>query len=73
MTGKRPVELNYTEPVDDVCYLLNHFYTIKKSYGQRITYSELSAYNDLMACRFESWEVACIMTIDTIFEGSVNV
>jgi len=68
MTGKKPKELDYKEPDPSICYLVNHFYSIKKQKGIKISYTEIAAYNDLMCCDFEAWEIETIMNIDNDFE-----
>lgn len=68
MTGKKPHELEYEEPLEEVCYLLEHFYKIKKQKGIKITFMEIKAYSELMFCDFEAWEIEAIMNIDYEFE-----
>lgn len=61
-------ELDYPEPDESVEYLLDHFYQLKQCKGQKISYSELKCYSDMMALNLQPFEVELIMTIDRMFE-----
>ena len=65
-------ELDYPEPHEDAIYLLNHFYSVKRSAGVKIEYTELKHYSDLLALDLQPFEVEVIIRIDNIFEVSVN-
>jgi len=70
MTGKTPPELDFVQPVDDVCYLLDYFYSIKTEKGKKITYTELKAFSELNHINLDSFEVNNIIMIDRIFEAT---
>ncbi len=65
-------ELEYPAPHQDSVYILNHFYQLKKSKGEKIDFTEISHYSELMALNLQPFEVSMIMDIDRIFENSVN-
>jgi len=72
MLGKNPQELNYEKPEDSITYLLDHFYQAKRAAGEKISYTELKHYSELMHFNLSGFEVEVIMQIDSIFEGSVH-
>jgi len=72
MTKRKPAELDFPEVESTVAYLLEHFYTIKKTRGEKITYNELQCFMNVMSLQLASWECEVIMTIDSIFEGCVH-
>lgn len=70
MSGRKPKELEYEKPDETIEYLLGYFYQIKR--GMPITYTELKNYCEMMSVDLCSWECGVIMSIDSIFENSVN-
>ncbi len=72
MTNKKPAELDIQDPDISIGYLLEHFFEIKKTAGEKITYNELECYNRVMNIDLRSWEAKAIMKIDSIFESSVH-
>jgi len=65
-------ELKYNDPDDEIKYILEHFYELKHSKGEKIRYLELKAYSEILALNLQPFEVELIMTIDRIFENSVH-
>lgn len=65
-------ELDYPEPDDSIAYILNHFYALKQTAGERISYTELKHYSEIMAYHLAAWECDLIIQIDRIFEVSLN-
>jgi hypothetical protein len=65
-------ELDYPEPESSIAYILNHFYALKQATGERISYTELKSYSQVMAYNLAAWECDLIMQIDRIFEASLN-
>jgi len=72
MTGITPQELDFVLPVDDVCYLLEYFYSVKTAKGEKITYTELKAFSEMNCINLDSFEVSAIMLIDRIFEAKTT-
>jgi len=70
MTGRKPKELEYSEPEETIEYLLAYFYQLKR--GAPITYTELKNYCEMMSVDLSGWECSVIMSIDAIFENSIN-
>lgn len=70
MSGKTPEALQIDEPDESIAYVLDIFYQLKRSKGQKITFSEIQAYCSMMACKLVSWEIEVIMKIDDLFETS---
>lgn len=64
-------ELDYPEPDESVDYILEHFYQLKKAKGEKISFTELRCYSELLALNLQPFEVKLIMDIDRIFENSV--
>jgi hypothetical protein len=73
ITGNKPAELDYPQPVEDMQYIMGHFNRVKRMRGEPITYSELQAYCTMTATTLAAWEVDAIMQVDAIFERSLNV
>lgn len=71
MTRKKPEELEFKEPDKSISHVLDYFYEIKNCKGEKITYSELKSYQDVMNVRLAPWQCETIMKIDSIFESSV--
>jgi len=65
-------ELDYPEPEDTIAYILNHFYAVKQATGERISYTELKNYSEIMAYHLAAWEFELIIQIDRIYEASLN-
>ena len=65
-------ELNYPEPHDDAIYLLDHFYILKSGVGDRISYTEIKSYSEMMAINLQPFEVEIITGIDRIFDRSIG-
>lgn len=65
-------ELEYPQPDDGAVYLLNHFWKLKKTVGDKLSYTELTNYCSLMSITFKPFEIDVLMNIDRIFERSIG-
>lgn len=65
-------ELNYPLPDSDAEYLLEHFYSLKARVGDRISYTEIKSYSELMALNLQPFEVEAITGVDRIFDRSIG-
>lgn len=72
MSGETPDALKFEKPPATILYLMDHFWSVKHAAGERISYTELKNYSDMMALGLEAYEVEAIMNIDSIFERSVH-
>jgi hypothetical protein len=72
MTKNKPAELDIDEPDSEVLHVLSYYYDLKKTAGEKITYTELKSFMEVMSIDLCSWQCDTIMKIDNIFEGSVH-
>ena len=68
-TRKTPKELQLPEVDSSMLHLIDYYYDIKKQRGEKITYTELKSFQQLMNISLSAWQVECIMNIDSIYEG----
>jgi len=71
---KRPVielvKLEELKPDPTILYILDSFYDLKT--GEKITYSEIKAYCDLMQIDLEPEEIEAILKIERIYNSSLR-
>lgn len=64
-------ELNYPKPEKTIAYLLDYFYALKKQQGERIGYTDLKHFSEMMLVNLAAWECELIMLIDMLYEANI--
>ena len=64
MSKIKPKKLEFNDPDEDIIYMLDYYYRLKRTCEGKITYTELKCFQELMLIDLCAWQCEAIMQID---------